>query len=657
MKRHFSFAYRLFFMRRIRQSLVFHWKFFTAMDLSWKALCVEAVLAAYAYAFLEWLFFATMPSFMDGLSLENKIEIFLITGLVLAAAALSILIPIRLFGWIPGPTKQRHVFQYLAALIPATTAAALSLLLIDNFTYTVVAYGIIKSRGIIRIGYAGLAVALLLFWYRQMLLCAHFPGGRARYPVLAKSASILATALLAISLIAGAVRTATALEIVGEGTIAAQRRPDIILLGGDGTVSRNMSLYGYERDTTPNLTRIAESGLLAENNFTNASHTTGSVFSMLTGKYPAATRLLYAPNILRGDDAVQHLPGILRRAGYTNVQIAFPYYLDAYSVNMQEAFDEVNGLALEGEGFFTIFRRAHWEEVGYFLPRLWERISIRLLHISFIRQMPDPYREVIQAANPDNTTRITDQEKMDRLLYTLRETEGPVFAHVHLMDTHGPRYYPIQRVYSAGMEQDRDWMPEYADDTMLDFDSYVGAFVEELQRLGTWDDTLLIVYSDHVDRRRTGGRIPVLFHFPPGEYAGRNHNKTQNHDIAPPMLAYLGIDPPAWMTGQSLLEGEPPAMRPIISAGVATVDCNGPDWWCAIDADRTHPPFYQFGYIQIVVCQEVNLMDLENIFFYQTDIADHTTPCPAGNLPSPDEGRRLIIEYLRANGFDVSSLE
>jgi hypothetical protein len=627
-----------------------------AGDLSWRCLFTQAILAAFAYAFMEWLFFATKSSFMDALSAGNRLAIFVITGLVLSCAALAVLIPLRILGWIPGPTKRWQVFLRLGALIPAVTAAALSLLLVDNFTYIVFEFGIISSQGAVRAGYAVLVVGLLLLWYRQMLRYAA-SGRKARSSFQEKTAFALAISLLAVSLVVGSFRILTAPEIAGPRSVLAQRQPHIVLISAEGLDSKYMSLYGYSRDTTPNLIRLSISSLLAENNYTNAAHTTGSVVSMLTGKYPAATRLIFNPNILQGGDAVEHLPGILRRAGYTTVQIAFPMYVDAYNVNMQEAFDEVNGRSLSEDDIFRTARTLHWEDTGYFLPRLWERISDRLLHIFFIRQMPDPYREAIQVVDPAALETLTDAERLGHLLSILREAEGPVFAHVHLMESHGPLFYPRTRVFSAGLEQDREWMQAFYDDAVLDFDAYIGEFVEDLKKYTLWENTVLVLTTDHVDRWRTNDRIPLLFHFPEIEYAGRIRNNTQTLDIAPTLLNYLGMEKPAWMPGQSLLSGEPPARRPIFSAGVVSADCRPPDWWCVFDRSLSRPPFNYFGFIQVVVCQEMDTMILKDGSFYRGTVFSHTAPCLAEDLPSPEESRHLIIEHLRANGFDVSSLE
>jgi arylsulfatase A-like enzyme len=626
------------------------------VKLSWTLLLEHLILAAYAYAFMEWLFFATKPSFMDALPITKKLEVFFLTGLVLAAPALSLFFVLRLLGLLPGPARRRQAFELLAGGIPALLAAALSLLLIDNFTYTVFNFGIVTSAGALRAGYAVLAVALLALWYRHVLRRAA-AGPRRKKRAGASISLRLGAALIGVSSAVVLIRIAASGGFSMETNSTSQRRPHIVLLGGDGLDAEDLSVYGYARETTPRLEQLAESGLLAENNFTNAAHTTGSVFSMLTGKYPAETRLLYSPNILRGTDSLEHLPGILQRAGYTTVQIAFPYYIDAYDENLQEGFDVVNGRSLEQGLFFQAARRFHWEEVGYFLPQLWKRVADRLLHAFFLREMPDPYREVIQASDPNKGERLTDMGRIRRLISTLREAEGPVFVHVHLMDTHGPRFHARSSAFSAGEKQNGDWMRDFFDDAILDFDTHVGDFVDDAKALGVWDDTLLILYSDHEHGWQTDARIPLLMHFPGGEYAGGIAANTQNLDIAPTILDYLGMEKPAWMSGQSLLEGGPDALRPILSAGVIGVDCRPPDWWCVIDPDLSRPPFYQFGYLQAVVCQKMYTLNLRDTSFSETDVAGHTAPCPPADLPAPEAVRRLMIEHLRSNGFDVSSLE
>jgi arylsulfatase A-like enzyme len=465
----------------------------------------------------------------------------------------------------------------------------------------------------------------------------------------------LGISLLALSLGFGLLRIGENIRPTDEAAGLIKRQPNIVLLGSDGLAARPMSLYGYDRDTTPHLRQLAETGLLAENNFTNASHTTGSVFSMLSGKYPAQTRVLYSPNIFQGEDAYQHLPGILERAGYLTYQITFPYYVDAYDMNMQEGFDEVNGRTIDQSRIFLIARRFHMEEVGYFLPRLYERIVGRLQHIFYLRTMPDPYSYVIQAVNPDRQPQLSDQERMQQLTHLLLRSDQPIFVHVHMMVTHGGEFYPRQRVFSAGENQSEEWMSDFYDDAILDFDAYVGELLTALKNNNLLDQTVIVIYSDHADEWRSNDKIPLLFHFPDGAYASRIKNDTQNLDIAPTLLDYLGLEKPNWMPGQSLLRGEPPLLRPILSARYVGEVCKG--WWCTLDSRLVRPPFFQFGSIQLVVCQGMYTLDLKNQILSQAFVDVHSNPCPAEQLPTEAQAREIIKEHLKTYGFDVSSLK
>lgn len=619
--------------------------------LSWPRLFTQAVLAAFAYAFMEWLFFATKASFMDALPLGKKLEIFLLTGLALTALAVLPLSALRVLGWIPGPTKRWQVFTILGAAVPALILAALSLLLIDNFTYTLIKIGIVTSVGLWRGAYGLLALIMLALWTRALLR-----DMKDRPSAWRRAQTRLAVGLTAAGLGLALLRVGSAAGPAAGENASLLRRPHIVLLGGDGTVAANMSLYGYARDTTPNLRRLAETGLLAENHFTNAAHSTGSVASMLTGKYPTETRLLYSPNILQGENAVQHLPGILQRAGYRTIEITMPYYLDAYTINMQEAFDEVNGRSVGQGELFRLARRYNLEDAGYFLPRLGERILDRVLHIFYVQVMPDPYRQVMQTLDPNTLHKMSDQERILELVRQLKQAEGPLFAHVHLMDTHGPKFYPRRQVFSARQSQDRDWMQDFFDDAVLDYDAYVGQLLDALSHAGLLDQTVIVVYSDHVNNWRTDGRIPLLFRFPNGEHSGRIRSSTQNLDVAPTLLDYLGLETPVWMSGASLLAGEPDRARPIFSAGVVGVQCRPPDWWCVVDPNLVRAPFYQFGYIQVTICQRMYTLELNHDRMSEVDVSGHTAPCEPAVLPARAEVRELILDHFEANGFDVSTL-
>jgi len=234
--------------------------------LSWRLLFSQTILAVYIYVFMEWLFFATKPSFMDAIPLGKKVELLLLTGLVPALAVLPVLIVLRIFGWIPGLLKRRQALLRLGAVLPSFVAAPLSLLLIDNFTNTIFQAGIVTSRNYVRAGYGVMAVVLLAAWYRQAIVNMRLrntvrsaeanPEEKIRMATWQSAQLVLASVLLVVSLAIGAARVASATDILGEEITLLERPPNIIMIGGDGTSAFNMSLHGNERDTTPNFKRL-----------------------------------------------------------------------------------------------------------------------------------------------------------------------------------------------------------------------------------------------------------------------------------------------------------------------------------------------------------------------------------------------------------------
>jgi hypothetical protein len=68
------------------------------------------------------------------------------------------------------------------------------------------------------------------------------------------------------------------------------------------------------------------------------------------------------------------------------------------------------------------------------------------------------------------------------------------------------------------------------------------------------------------------------------------------------------------------------------------------------------PPFYQFGYLQVVVCQKMYKLDLTTKVFTESLVNGHTAPCNENELPTSAEVRAVLLEHLRVNGFDISTL-
>jgi arylsulfatase A-like enzyme len=426
--------------------------------------------------------------------------------------------------------------------------------------------------------------------------------------------------------------------------------PNIILLGLDGVNATHMSLYGYERDTTPNLSKLIHNALVVENAFVNAGKTGGSLTSLLTGKLSTETRVIFPPDILVGEDAYQHLPGILKQLGYTNIQITMPYYGDARERNLQEGFDIINFYSVDTSPLANQLAKIGGDGSFYFTGVIIQRISERLNHIFFIKKMENPYKAVTEPA-----TSIHDDQRLEAMIEYLNKANGPLFLHVHMMDLHGPKFYVPNQHFSAGQTQDQDWMTDFYDDSILNSDRYIGELFRYLSESGKIKNTIIILYSDHGLEWNTLERVPLFFWFPDGQYAGTIQENVQLIDIASTILSYLGVPQPAWMQGQSVLRADLSPSRRILSANVGEelmVTEDRRTW--VVDETEISPPFYDLGKVNMVVCDRWFSMDLRNPELSYGIVEGSTASCPPDAIPSPEEAEEILLQHLFDAHYDVT---
>ncbi|MGB3701688.1 MAG: sulfatase-like hydrolase/transferase, partial [Anaerolineales bacterium] len=313
-------------------------------------------------------------------------------------------------------------------------------------------------------------------------------------------------------------------------------------------------------------------------------------------------------------------------------------------------FAEVNGRAQEESQAARFAREMGFGNSLYFASLMSERITERLNHIFFIREMENPYSLVTQ---PVKTQR--DEEQINRLIELIRDTEQPLFAFVHLLGTHGPRFAPEQQKFSNRESLNENWDPDIYDDSILTFDSHIGRLLAELEKSGELDNTLLIINSDHPMLYNVRLRIPLLMHFPNDEFSDTISTNVQNLDISPTILDYLGIDQPEWMQGQSLLQEDRPDNELIFSTGTVLTTRNE-QRKTVVDSANVKPPFYQFSFVNIVNCNKWYWLDFTSLTWDSGDVPEHTAPCSDEQLLTQDQIYKALLEHLSDNGFDISTI-
>jgi len=126
--------------------------------------------------------------------------------------------------------------------------------------------------------------------------------------------------------------------------------PNIIIVVLDALTARNMSLYGYRRETTPNIERFASRCDVYYMHHSAATFTTPGTASLLTGTYPWTHRAVNLKGLIARDRTERNIFNLLgsryNRIAFTQNPFA-NYILSQFEANIDQhlpmsSFSELN---------------------------------------------------------------------------------------------------------------------------------------------------------------------------------------------------------------------------------------------------------------------------------------------------------------------------
>ena len=604
-------------------------------------------LACTAYVFLEWVFFATKPSILSYYTATENLSILFILPLFLFLS----LLPAALVLIASDQTLLKCTRYNLVSLITAFIYASIVLLLLDNFTNTMLGIYSGSFQGVGRFFYLAGYIALIFYFYWKSV--AEENNEEDAQKLSPSSFAALGCFIIALVCAAG-LRDVDKLGDYSGGISGNSELPNILILSSDGINDRNTSAFGYERDTTPFIKALKDKTLVSTNHFSNSAYTGASVISLMTGKLPATTHVIYQPDGLRGVDAYEHLPGILKKLGYRNADISVRYYADTLDMNLLDGFDDANGRGRNINHLYQVYEPVFstYSAQGVFLRQILDRLYGRLLHILGVQDLEDAYELVTREVNLRKTVAI-DDERIAQLYDFIDRPGQPFFLHIHLLGTHGPRFTPKQPRYSAGQTQNRNHMRDFYDDAIRDFDQYVEDTYALLEEKGLLDNTLVVINSDHSRNPNVGLPIPLLIDFPGDKHIGTIKENTQRIDLAPTILDFIGADIPDWMEGTSLLRlnNENRLLFAYGPLSFERVDNVG------FSVSEPRPPFFTLNNIYAISCDRIYQATLNKEVFRSRKIPDLESACAQSDRLTTAEVGLAMVSNLRERGYDTSSLD
>ncbi|MEP0201354.1 MAG: sulfatase-like hydrolase/transferase [Halioglobus sp.] len=620
---------------------------------------VDTVVAVFLYIGFEWLFFVTKPSFFSVLPWTERFGIALVAALPFLVAVLGLWVCCWLLSVLLGAgdvvsanSRRTRPQRILLRLPQAAVLTLLLVLLVDNFTYTLAGLGIVSTSGVGAYAYL-IAVVLIFLWITSRLAPAISDASPPNRQLAPAWKLIVALVLPLAGILVAAQALVTHKGAYSPDIQVTGKRPNILFFATDGIESDFISGYGYEQLTTPNLDSLMQESLVFEAAIANAARTTGSTVSMLNGKYPATTKVIFPPQTLIGADAFEHLPGLLKSYGYTVFQESVRYYADGPDLNMQKGFDFANQRALASDSADWVPNSARVALANplYFLSRLWQRVEERALHLLRLKPMDSVYKAV-EAKEAARVYGTNDQARIDVAKDFIASQQQPFFMHIHLMDTHCCNYKPVQKHFSAEFtKRTRDNWRAFFLDTLVDSDNYFGELISALEQAGTLDNTLIIYSSDHTVGWKVQRRIPLIMRFPREFRQGRITTTVQLLDVTPTVLDYLEMPIPEWVEGQSLLVDDLDPLRPVFStSGLSREKLQrGEDNVSQLIGSG--PPLYGVESMVMTVCQRWYELDLASGELKAGRVKGHPQPCKVSELPNKADARNQIVEHLTQRGF------
>lgn len=335
-------------------------------------------------------------------------------------------------------------------------------------------------------------------------------------------------------------------ESAAEMPLDLQARPDIILVVVDSLRADALGAYGAPRVVSPRLDEFAADAVTFEQFITAASWTRPSVASLFTSMAVSSHGCASRADRLHPD--VQTLAEVLRERGY--VTAGWP---NSPNISASQGF---------AQGFNTYPFEPEFPlgaQESTFALSLYRVLRERLARLESEPRVEQYY--------------MPAEVQLERAMAFLRRDERTRdFLFVHLMEPHDPWFSHTPGVAPLGVPgQDPtpadalSWRGRYGEEVGW-VDRQLGAFFAELRADGRYDDSVIVVTSDHGEAFFEHGgwwhgttlydqeiRVPLLIKLPKGRYAGtRVPWQVRQVDVAPTLADLAGIAPPSVWQGLDL---------------------------------------------------------------------------------------------------------
>ena len=328
------------------------------------------------------------------------------------------------------------------------------------------------------------------------------------------------------------------------------KRPNVILISADTLRADHLGCYGYNRNTSPNIDEFSKGDVLFLNAKSNAEWTTPSHLSLFTSLYPSVFEVWRRQaNIGVLDSSYLTLAKILKKRGYgtaaftsggfVSKDFGFAQGFDVYKDDI--VFNRARTITPKVFKFGIEWIKEQKDNFFIFL-HTYETHAPYVPPMSFREEFVTKYTSTSHLTKSHCLIGLGDCEEAKRARRWFGKTKDEKFLKT------------VIALYDGEIKY---------------LDSEIGRLLNKLKRLDIYDNSIVILLSDHGDAFYEHGcfghvnlyeeiiHVPLIMHLPTAleRYTGKTINKVVSLvDVLPTILDICSIPyQPKQFQGTSLL--------------------------------------------------------------------------------------------------------
>jgi arylsulfatase A-like enzyme len=359
--------------------------------------------------------------------------------------------------------------------------------------------------------------------------------------------------------------------------------PNVLLVVLDTVRADRLSLYGYERRTSPALERAAKRGIRFDEARATAPWTLASHASFFTGRWPHELGVKWLTPLA---GSFPTLAEYLGSRGYATAGFVANTLYCSYETGLDRGFTHYEDYVLKQ---LMPFRTAWLVDHALQITSDWGMFCARTFDVGPFRPMQESWFASLFVVDHRKDARAICRGFVDWLARR-REPARPFFAFLNFYDAHAPYVLPRGADYRFGIKPQKAadfiFLMEYwesldkmslrevyrklardsYDNCVTYLDERLGELFAELEQRGVLDQTLVIVTSDHGEGLgehelfdhgeslyRNEIRVPLLFVLPSRtESHGVVRDTVSLRDLPATIVDLVGLGGGAPFSGRSL---------------------------------------------------------------------------------------------------------